>query len=230
MKCGKTGERNPFYGKHHTKESKEKNRNAHLKENLSKETIKRMSDSHRGFKHTEESKQKMSVARQGENHPSYGKKRSVEQRQRMVKAQKKYWDDPASREKASIAQKKYWDDPISHEKASATQQGIPYEEWESFACELPYCPDFNEKCRESNREKYNRKCFLTGLPESENIDKNGKQRKLSIHHVDMDKGQGCNGKRWRLVPVCMNWHGKVHNELWESRIIWLLDNVWCGSK
>ncbi len=42
----------------------------------------------------------------------------------------------------------------------------------------------------------------------------------------MDKGQGCNNKRWKLVPLCKSWHHKVHNKLWESRIIWLLNNVW----
>jgi hypothetical protein len=114
----------------------------------------------------------------------------------------------------------------SYKHQSATHQGIPYDEWESFASESLYCPAFNEKCKESNREKYNRKCFLTGLPEEENIGKDGKQRKLSVHHVDMDKGQGCDGVRWKLVPLSMWMHNKTHNELWKSRIIWLLNNVW----
>ena len=109
---------------------------------------------------------------------------------------------------------------------SAQKQGIPYDEWESYACESLYCPLFNNKCRESNRDKYDRRCFLTGLPECENLTKTGKHRKLSVHHVDMDKQQGCNGHRWRLVPLCMNWHGKAHTELWKSRIIWLLENIW----
>ena len=42
----------------------------------------------------------------------------------------------------------------------------------------------------------------------------------------MDKDQGCNGKKWKLVPLSMSWHGKVHNKLWKARIIWLLKNVW----
>lgn len=109
---------------------------------------------------------------------------------------------------------------------SASKQGILYDEWESFASERLYCPNFNEKCRESNRKKYSRMCFLTGLPEEENITKNGNKRKLSVHHVDMDKNQGCNGVRWKLVPICLEWHTKIHNELWEARIIWLLNNVW----
>lgn len=120
----------------------------------------------------------------------------------------------------------YWNDPINHEKLSATKQDITYDEWEEFACKQLYCPDFNNKCRESNREKYNRCCFLTGIPESENITSTNKQQRLSVHHVDMDKGQGCNDIRWKLVPLSLKCHGRVHNELWESRIIWLLSNVW----
>jgi hypothetical protein len=119
-----------------------------------------------------------------------------------------------------------YNDPEAHERTSAALQHIPYDEWEDFACKKLYCPDFNEECRESNRDKYGRMCFLTGLLEEGNITQNGKHQRLSVHHVDMDKGQGCNDKRWKLVPLCIGWHAKVHNSLWESRIIWLLDNVW----
>lgn len=111
-------------------------------------------------------------------------------------------------------------------RISAGLQKIPYDEWEEFAYNQPYCPDFNEECKESNREKYGRCCFLTGLPESENITSTGKHQKLSVHHVDMDKMQGCDGKRWKLVPLCLKWHSKIHTKMWEARIIWLLNNVW----
>ena len=131
-----------------------------------------------------------------------------------------------TKSRLSVAGIKRFKNPVEREKLSAGHQGIPYEEWEKFACESLYCPDFNEECKESNREKYDRMCFLTGLPEEENITSTGKQKKLTVHHVDMDKGQGCDGIKWKLVPLCMEWHTKVHNELWEARIIWLLDNVW----
>jgi hypothetical protein len=138
-------------------------------------------------------------------------------------------DNPVTdvmKEKNRKGQIEYFKDITNREKHSAAMQHIPYDEWEQFASHLSYCPLFNEKCRESNREKYGRRCFLTGLLESENITKTGKQQKLSVHHIDMDKGQGCDGKRWKLVPLCKSWHPKVHNKLWEARIIWLLKNVW----
>lgn len=109
---------------------------------------------------------------------------------------------------------------------SVVFQGVSYEEWEGFVNEHLYCPLFDEACRESNRDKYNRKCFLCGKRESENITKSGKQKKLSVHHVDMDKMNGCDGHRWKLVPLCMQCHLPAHNDLVNSRIEYLLNNVW----
>lgn len=180
-----------------------------------------------------------------------GVKHSDKTREKMVEASKKRWEYPKEHEKASeTVKKRFEENPVSDitrekhsealikyyeensvsdttkEKISATRQHIPYEEWESFASNQKYCPAFDEPCRESNREKYSRRCFLTGLPEKENITKNGNQWKLAVHHYDMDKQQGCSGKRWKLVPICLEWHSKVHTELWEARITWLLENVW----
>jgi hypothetical protein len=105
-------------------------------------------------------------------------------------------------------------------KMSATRQGITYDEWESFAKDSPYCPKFNEACRESNRDKYNRRCFLCGKEET----KNGK--KLSVHHVDMNKQQGCNNHEWKLVPLCHACHARAHTTTWSDKLTYLLDNVY----
>lgn len=122
--------------------------------------------------------------------------------------------------------------PLSEEhkqKLSASHQGIAYEEWENYACRHDYCPLFDENCRESNREKYDRRCFICNKLESENMTKNGQQKKLCVHHYDMDKLQGCDGRRWKLVPVCMNCHPFIHTGVWETRITWLIENVWRRS-
>ncbi len=71
-----TGENNPFYGKHHTEEAKEKNRQAHLGENnscygkhLSEETKKKISDANKisllGKHATDETRKKMSDSHLG---------------------------------------------------------------------------------------------------------------------------------------------------------------------
>jgi Fe2+ or Zn2+ uptake regulation protein len=115
-------------------------------------------------------------------------------------------------------------------RQSSVLQGIPYDEWEEFAKDQLYCPKFDERCRESNREKYDRRCFVCGKPESENVLSSGKHIKLSVHHVDMNKAQGCDGHEWRLVPLCRHHHGSsAHTPTWMARIQYLLTHVWSGA-
>ena len=91
-----SGENNPFYGKHHTEESKEKNRQAHLGKPLSEETKAKlrgkhhseetrakMSESHKGKKLSPETCAKISAAKSGKNHHMYGKHHSEETKAKM---------------------------------------------------------------------------------------------------------------------------------------------------
>ena len=64
----------------------------------------------------------------------------------------------------------------SRKRSSATHQGLLYNEWKSFITKSPYCVLFNDVCKESNRNKYNRQCFICGLPESKNITSTGKYK------------------------------------------------------
>lgn len=73
-----------------------------------------------------------------------------------------------------------------------------------------YCYKFNNKCKESNRDKFNHKCFLCGTHEGD------LKRKLSVHHVDYNKNQGCDTISWKLVPLCGSCHSKTNND----RIFW----------
>ena len=102
---------------------------------------------------------------------------------------------------------------------SATRRGMDYDEWAGYAHESPYCEKFNDGCRERNRVKYDRQCFICGKEETRN------GRKLSVHHCDMSKSQGCDGEKWKLVPLCNSCHGKVHNPTWQARIEYLLKYI-----
>lgn len=108
----------------------------------------------------------------------------------------------------------------ARKRISATKQSIPYDEWEEFAKDSPYCPRFNEACRESNREKFDRRCFLSDMTEDDN------KQKLSVHHYDMNKAQGCDGHAWKLVPLCKKLHSTSHTPTWTARIVYLLEHVW----
>lgn len=85
-----------------------------------------------------------------------------------------------------------------------------------------YCPKFNNKKKEEIRNKYNRCCIICDKPETTNITKNGKQIKLSVHHIDYNKLQGCENHEWRLVPLCISCHMKTNRKksrnTWEEKI------------
>jgi predicted nucleic acid-binding Zn-ribbon protein len=216
--------------------------NAHRGRHPSDETRRKMAESHTGKTHTEETKRKMSESAKGKVRSrehvmnlAEARKghRHTEESKRKIRegVKKRFRDDPTIVEKLSCKMtgennpfygKKHTEE--TRQKISANCQGISYDEWESYVRNSPYCPKFDNACRESNREKYGRRCFICGLPESDNITSTGKHHKLSVHHVDMDKNQGCDGVRWKLVPVCMEHHH--HNDLWAARFIYLLDNVW----
>lgn len=152
---------------------------------------------------SEETKQKLSKAHKGENNhnfgkigennPNFGKHRSEESKQKMSEAQKGKHHSKETKEKMSEAKK--------GEKAP---------NWKGGITNHPYCEKWTPKLREEIRNKYNRKCYNCGKDEKDNKYRSGKQCKLSVHHVDNDKQQGCDGKKWKLVPLCLHCHIKLH--------------------
>ena len=82
------GDKNPFYGKHHTPEIAARLASQHLRENLSEETLKKMSESHKGYHPTAETRAKLSKAKMGVNSPRYGKHNSPETRAKISKGNK----------------------------------------------------------------------------------------------------------------------------------------------
>ncbi|MFA6371300.1 MAG: hypothetical protein WCW68_01610 [Methanothrix sp.] len=78
--------------------------------------------------------------------------------------------------------------------------------WRGGVSFAPYCPKFNDALKERVREQFGRRCFLSGKKE------NG--RKLSVHHCDYLKSQGCQGQRWSLLPLDHSWHAKTNINRW----------------
>ena len=203
--------------KHLTEEHKKNISKSNIGRVQSKETRAKISKSLTGKHRSEETKLKISKNMpdmSGVNNPNYGKIASAETRLKQSNAH--------------MGIKNYnYGKSIPEEtlrRRSATSQNIPYEEWTEYVTDSPYCPNFNEKCRESNREKYGRRCFLCNKPEKFNIDKNGIQRKLSVHHVDMNKQQGCDGHVWKLIPLCMKCHTLKNTITMMNYIEYILNN------
>ena len=89
---------------------------------------------------------------------------------------------------------------------SEAWKGVNNPNWQGGKSFEPYCPKFNFSLKEKIRETYNRRCYFCGKTEEEN------GRRLDIHHIDDDKQQGCNGKLWFLIPLCISCHTTLHND------------------
>ena len=76
------------------------------------------------------------------------------------------------------------------------------DEWEEYVSFEPYCRLFNEKKKEEIRNRDNRVCRLCNKNEILNC------RRLSVHHIDGDKMQGCNDKKWYLASLCLSCNTK----------------------
>lgn len=192
---------------------------------ISDETRERIAKSRRGTKASEETKMKMRKAHSGKHNHNYGKEMSQEQKDKISKNKiggippNKGIPMSQNQKEKMIGIKRSKETRI---KVSCAMQNIKINEWKGFVKESLYCNKFNEKCREQNRNKYNRECFICGKQECDNKTSNNIPKKLSVHHVDRNKNQGCNDTDWCLIPVCISCHGKVHTKIWENRIQFLI--------
>ena len=83
-----------------------------------------------------------------------------------------------------------------------------------------YCEKWTKKLRCSIREEYDQCDYISGM----HMDMCNAGKGLDVHHVDYDKGQGCNGKRWALVPLSMRNHSRTNfnRPFWNNLFIYAL--------
>ena len=79
-----TGEKNSFFGRHHTEESKAKMRAAQTGKKHTAETRAKMSATRKGKPKSPETRAKLSMALRGEKNPRYGKRNTVEHQAKIV--------------------------------------------------------------------------------------------------------------------------------------------------
>jgi hypothetical protein len=66
-----------------------------------------------------------------------------------------------------------------------------------------YCPKFNRDLKERVREFFGRRCLWCHKKEEDDILRNGKFIKMTIHHVTFDKMTCCNSSKPLLAPLCI---------------------------
>jgi hypothetical protein len=183
------GERNPMFGKHHSEETREKMRKANIGKPKSAITLEKLRLANIG----KQSKEK---------NPMFGKHHSEEAREKMRKAKLGKYNGKNNPNFGKRHSKE------TCEKIRLTNSGKTGERngnWKGGVSFSPYCEKFDKKRRKAVREFFNNLCICTGEPQY--------TRALSVHHIDHDKEQGCNGKPFNLVPMSSEHHSKeIYNE------------------
>lgn len=158
----------------------------------SEENKRKLSDAFKGRKFTPEWREKISETRKrngtakGKNNPMYGVPSPMAGKHQSDEARKKISEAHKGKKNPMYGK---------------TRDLCPT--WKGGKSFEPYCPKFNQSKKEEVRNRFNRTCFICG--ENEN------GRKLHVHHVDYNKLQGCKGKQWALLPLCLSCHTKTSN-------------------
>ena len=170
-----------------------------------------------GKTHIEETRRKMSEIRMG-------MKFSDEHLKNLSESHKGKKLLPESIQKRTETRKNngYTHTDKTRQKIGDAQKGELNHNWNNGSSFEPYCHKFNDEFKESIRDKFNRRCFLCGLSENDQMESqknNGKRAfRLSIHHVNYDKNCLCNDSKCEFVPLCHSCHMKTNSnrEYWEE--------------
>jgi len=129
-----------------------------------------------------------------------------ELRQKMADIKNKlYAENPELIERLRNATTEHYrKHPETGWKHSERMSGENSPNWQGGKSFEPYCHRFTETLKESIRNKFGGRCTKCGKSEI----RNGKR--LSIHHIDHDKMQGCNDSSWYLAPLCISCHSILH--------------------
>jgi hypothetical protein len=225
-----TGKNHPKYGKPVSEETRKKISESNKGQvpwikgkHLSEKTKQKIKEFHLGSHATLETRKKISDSRKGEKHPNYGKHLSQETKEKISNAQKgkPRWSGEQI-EKMKVSRKgrvlsethkkniglggkgkKRSEETCN--RISQAKRGANSYTWKGGISYLPYCFKFNTRRKRAVRIFFGDYCICCGKHVTENITKRG-QYEHSVHHVDHDKEQGCNGKPFNLVPLCVKCH------------------------
>lgn len=198
-----TPESNPNFGKPMPEHVKRILLESHIGKHHSEETKMKMSKSHNGHPVSEEQKRKIGDAQKGEKNHLFGKHHSEEHKRKISEGGKGKLRSIETRKKISEARKGIPRPKEMCQKISGNNHYL----WKGGTSFAPYCEKFNNYRRRATRNFFNGLCITCGSHSTE------LRRNLSVHHIEHDKEQGCNGKPFNLVPLCQSCHSKeLHDE------------------
>lgn len=204
---GKFAENSPSFGRKHTEETKEKNRQAHLGKPLNHKP-----DCQCGVCKAKRGEQK------GENSPLFGKPQTEEHRRHSAEVRRGKSHKEGCR--CSFCKAKnglyfgegnpHFGKPHSDETKEICRQancGENNPQWKGGIGKEPYPYEFQKGLKVQIRDRDNKTCQICGKSEEAN------KTSLSVHHIDYNKS---NLKKENLISLCISCHGRVgHNrEFW----------------
>lgn len=190
-------EQQPWFGRSHSEETKQKNRVSHLGKKASKETREKQSLAHRGHIMSIEHRKNLSLALIG-NQRNKGKKLTEEHKKKIGDANKGKPRSAEYRRKISDTIKSRGISKL--ENNPNWRGGISFEE---------YSMEFNDELKNKIRKRDGFTCRSCGISEA------FEARALNVHHIDYNKK---NSDPNNPISLCGSCHGKSHynREGWKS--------------
>lgn len=150
--------------------------------------IQRLSEASRTENLSEETLRKHSEAVRGEKNPNYIDGRSSRKRPSLSEALRG--------RTLSVLHRRRIADALRGKNNPSWKGGVSFD---------PYCPRFNDKVKNRVRNEFGRTCVKCGKSAFQD------RQRLSVHHIDDNKNQGCDGNKWRLIVLCNSCHGEMAN-------------------
>lgn len=144
---------------------------------------------------------KMKTIMTGENNSFFGKKHTEEARAKQSAAAtgRIRSKESCAKQGAAISGK---NNVMNRPEVRAKFRGKNNSSWRGGISFEPYCIKFNSHLKEQYRNLYGRVCGYCGKSEFENGER------LSVHHIDGNRNQGCDRHDWFLVPLCRSCNSK----------------------
>jgi hypothetical protein len=204
----RTGTNNPFFGKHHSVETKEKNRDCHIGHKVPVETRKKISISMMGKKnhmfgktHSSSTRREISIAQTGERNTNFGKTGEKSHMFGRVGSKAHNWRGGISRKPDCVD----CGNPVQLCGGKRCRscyvlfsQGENHSGWKGGLSFLPYSPKFNGSLKSQIRERDGYICM-----------KCGKFPSNCVHHIDYDKNNCC---FFNLLTLCRSCNGQVNTK------------------
>ena len=130
-----------------------------------------------------------------------GRKATPEMKRKQSESMKQNWVDHPERHK-EYSNRMSNNNPSKFIDRTGNKNG----RWQGGLSFGKYCYKFNNQLKQSVRDCYNNCDYMSGLPQKYF------NRKLDVHHVDYDKSQGCNGKKFNLIPLSQNNHTRTNSK------------------